>query len=492
MADIIARPPVITILGHVDHGKTTLLDYIRKSTIAEKEHGNITQKIGAYEISTDIKDYNTNKVTFIDTPGHEAFSKLRARGANIADIAVLVIDAKDSVMPQTVESISHIKSAKVSIIIAINKIDLPEANPEKVKNDLIKYGVLAEGKGGGVPVILISAKTGKGVHELLEAILLVASDLHLLYSPKNAPKAFIIETKKDRRGVVISAIIKDGKLNVGDLIRAEDKSAKVRSMFNDRGKTITEVIPSTPFELLGFDALPEVGAVITLKSEFANEGKKATDPLRQNLIIPREIDLQSLLQPKKEDKKLSLIVKVDSQGSLDAINQSLATKKDIEVILLAIGDVNKSDIFLAKNTHSILIGFSTAVSTEAKQLAKQEKIIIKTYNVIYNLLDELKEVADLLKEKQQKEKNLKGSVKILATFVIKGEKVYGVKITKGKISLGDELELYRDEKMLGKTKLVSLKVRAKTISEVKKDQEAGMIFNPQLDIRIGDVVKSIL
>ncbi len=485
------RPPIVTILGHVDHGKTTLLDYIRKTNLVAKEHGSITQKIGAYEISTDIKGYHTNKITFVDTPGHESFSKLRARGANVADIAILVIDAKDSVMPQTVESISHIKSAKISFIVAINKIDLPEVNPEKVKNDLLKHEIMVEGKGGGIPTILISAKTGKGVNELLEAILLVATDLNLQFSPKNPPKAFIIETKKDRRGIIVSAIVKDGLLKVGDDIQAADKTTKVRSMFNDRGEPIKEVVPSTPFELLGFDQLPEVGTTLTLKSEFSQQAKKAEGKAR-DLIIPQTIDLNSLLQPKKEEKKLSLILKVDSQGTQEAINQYLISKNNIDVVLIAIGDIHKSDIFLAKSTQSIIIGFSVTVSEEVKQLAKQEKIIIKTYNIIYELLEELEEVTNLLNEKQQKEKILKGTAKILATFMINGEKIFGVKVTKGKINLGDELELSRNENLIGRTKLISLKYRAKKISEVKKDQESGMIFNPQLDIHTGDVVKSIL
>ena len=492
MSTLLPRPPIVAILGHVDHGKTTLLDYIRKSTLAAKEHGDITQRIGAYEITTDIKGYNTNKITFIDTPGHEAFSKLRARGANVADIAVLMIGAKDSVMPQTVESISHIKSANIPFIIALNKIDLPDSNPEKVKNDLIKHAVLVEGKGGNIPVSLISAKTGKGVHDLLEMILLIATDLNLQYSLTNAPKAYIIETKKDRRGAVISAIIKDGKFKVGDIIQSAIINTRVRSMFNDQGQPIIEVVPSAPFELLGFSDLPEVGTTITLKSDTANEEQKTLDTGQQNLVIPQTIDLESFLRPKKEDKKLSLIIKVDSQGSLEAINQSLAGKNNIEVVLIAVGDIYKSDIFLAKNTQSIIIGFSVAVSNEAKYLAKQEKIIIKTYNIIYLLLEELEEVANLLKEKLHKEKNLKGSAKILTTLLIDKEKIYGVKITKGKINLGDELELYREDKLIGKTKLVSLKVRAKILSEVRKDQEAGMIFSPLLDIRMGDVVKCIL
>lgn len=492
MSNTIFRPPIVTILGHVDHGKTTLLDYIRKTSLTAKEYGGITQKIGAYEISTDIKGYNTNKITFIDTPGHEAFSLLRARGANVADIALLLIDGKDSVMPQTTESISHIKSAKIPFIVVVNKIDLPESNPEKVKIDLLKNEVIVEDKGGKVPVILLSAKTGKGVRELLETILLVATEIDLQYSPTNSPKAFIIESKKDRRGTTVSAIIKDGKLKIGDLIQAGTKKTKIRAMFNDQGKPISEAIPSLPFELLGFDDVPEVGSIIILQSDFIAAVKTNDQAEGQKQIISQKIDLESLLNPKKEDKKLSIVVKADSQGSLEAIGQSLAGNGNIEVVLKAIGDINKSDIFLAKSTGSIIIGFSTPVSDEAKQVAKQEKVIIKTYNIIYDLLDELKEVSDLIKEKQQKEKNLKGSAKILASFNIKGEKVYGVKIVKGKINLGDELEIFRAEKLFGKTKLVSLKVRAKTVSEVKKDQEAGMVFSHPLDIRIGDVVKSIL
>ena len=246
----------------------------------------------------------------------------------------------------------------------------------------------------------------------------------LKYDPKNPPQAYIIETKKDRRGAVISAIIKDGKLKVGDIIQATVLNTRVRSMFNDLGKPIPDVVPSMPFELLGFSDLPEVGSTITLVSEFTDVKQKTLDSTKQNLVIPQTVDLESLLHPKPEEKKLSLIIKVDSQGSLEAIKQSLAGKSNIEVVSMAIGDIYKSDIFLAKSTKSIIIGFSVAVSNEAKQLAKQEKIIIKTYNIIYLLLEELEEVANLLKEKLHKEKNLKGSAKILANFLIDKEKIY--------------------------------------------------------------------
>jgi translation initiation factor IF-2 len=479
------RPPIVTILGHVDHGKTTLLDYIRKSSVAAKEHGGITQKIGAYEITTDIKGYSNNKITFIDTPGHEAFSHLRARGAKIADIAILIIDAKDSVMPQTIESISHIKSAQIPCIVALNKSDLPEANPEKVKNDLLKYEFMTEDKGGKIPSILLSAKTGEGVHNLLETILLIAEDQHLTYDKDTNPEAYIIETKKDRRGIVASVIIKNGCLKIGDIVYSDIIKAKIRSMIDDQGENISEAFPSMPFELLGFESLPDIGSRISKITQ-------ASQTIKTAAIEKKTVTLDEILNPKVVEKKLSLILKTDSYGSLEAISSSLIKNDQIKVILKAVGDINKSDIFLAKTTKSIIIGFSTIIAHEVKELAKQEKVVIKTYNIIYELLEELDEVATLMQEKEQKEKNLKGEAKILASFIIDGEKVFGVKLTKGKINLGDELSLFRQGNLIAKTKLISLKIRAKPMTEVKKEQEAGILVNPQLDIRVGDVVQSIL
>ncbi len=478
------RSPIVTILGHVDHGKTTLLDYIRKSRLAAKEHGGITQQIGAYEITTGIKGYKTDKITFIDTPGHEAFSFLRARGANVADLAILIIDAKDSVMPQTVESIYHIKTAKIPYIVALNKSDLPDAKPEKVKNDLLKQEVMVEGKGGNVPALPISAKTGQGIQELLEMILLMASDLNMTYDPEADPAAYIIETKKDRRGVTTSAVIKNGQLKVGDDIFAGSQKARIRSMINDLGQTVSAVFPSTPFELIGFQELPDVGTLITNKPQITTSEAK-------NQVIPQKIDMAAFLTTKTEEKKLSLVIKADSQGSLEAINNTLTKNNKVKVVLKAVGDVNKSDVFLAKTTGSVIVGFAVNITPEVRELAKQEKVIIKTYNIIYELLEELTEVTELMQEKEEKEKHLKGEAKILANFIIEGEKIYGVKVTKGKISLGDELELYRQNKQFGKSKLVSLRIRAKTVNEVKKDQEAGIILGSTLDMQIGDVVKSI-
>jgi len=480
------RSPVITILGHVDHGKTSLLDYIRHTKLVDREAGGITQRIGGYEIPVTHTGYKTDRITFIDTPGHEAFSLLRSRGANVADLAILIIDARDSLMPQTVESIAHIKAAQIPFIVAINKIDLPDVNPEKIKNDLLKYEVMVEDKGGHVPVALISAKTGKGVDELIETILLMCEDMKLTYNEASPAKAYVIETKKDKRGIVATCIIKDGVLKTGDTVYVMDKSHKVRALINDEGVQIPEVRPSTPFELLGLSELPDVGSYLTSAADLTQ--KEEVTATSKPILTAKD-----LFTPKPEEKKkLTLVVKADSTGSLEAIIASLKKNENIEVILNAVGDIYKSDVFLAKTTKAIVIGFSTNTSPEVVELAKQEKVIIKTYNIIYDLLDELNEVSDLMAEKEAKEKNLKGEAKIMATFTIEGEKIYGIKVSKGKFNLADPIEVTRGGVSIGKSKIVSLKQRAKSVLEVKKPDEGGMIFGPPLDIRVGDVIQCIL
>lgn len=480
-----SRPPIVAILGHVDHGKTSLLDYIRKSRIASGEHGGITQRIGAYEVDTGIKGYPTSKITFIDTPGHEAFSQIRSRGAQVADIAILIIDAKDSLMPQTEESIFHIKNAQIPFVVTLNKIDLPDANPNKVKNDLLKHEIITEDKGGNVPVVEISAKTGKGIPELLESILLIAADKNLTYDEKHEPVAYIIETKKDRRGIVASAIIKDGVLHVSDDVYIDSKRTKIKALINDLGKNVKDAVPSMPFELLGFEEMPEVGTEIRTKPQEAVTAEETTPKSAQTT------DVHAFFEEKKEEKKLSLVIKADSHGSMEAIKSSLSKNPTVNLILTGVGDIHRSDIFLAKTTRAIAIGFSVNVNNEVRELAKQEKVIIKTYNIIYELIDELTEASELLKEKEEEEKSIKGEAKILATFIIEGEKIFGVSIIKGKINVGDQVELHRNNHLIGKSELVSLKNRAKTVEEVRKGQEAGMVFSPALDVRVGDVVKFI-
>lgn len=477
------RSPVVVVLGHVDHGKTTLLDYIRKTNRVGSEIGAITQTIGAYEAHVNIKGSDVNKITFIDTPGHEAFTKLRVRGADVADIAILIVDAVDSVMPQTVESIYHIKNAKIPFIVAVNKTDLEGANINRVKSDLMKEEILFEGAGGETPLVEISAKTGKGIDHLLETILFMASLKELKYSPENPTKAYIIEAKKDKLGIMASAIIKDGRLKVGEDIYAGTNKARIKALINDEGKNVDEVLPSAPFLILGFKDLPEVGIPISKQKIEKIEAVQDAPP------VDKKMDMAAFFSDEKK-KRLRIILKTDSQGSLDAVLSVLAKNENIELSLAGVGEISKSDIFLAKVTAAIIIGFGVSPDKSVADLAETEKIVIKTYSLIYQLLDELTEVSNLLAEKEQKEKQVKGEAKILASFIIEKEKIAGIKVIKGKINLNDQIELYRDNKLKSHAKVVSLKSRSKNIGEIKKNEEGGMIFYPQLDFNIGDVVKS--
>ncbi len=482
------RSPIVTILGHVDHGKTSLLDFIRKSKLTAKEHGGITQRIGAYEIDTKIEGYDISTITFIDTPGHEAFTKLRSRGAACADIAILVVDAKDSLMPQTIESIAHIQAAKIPFIVALNKCDLPDANPVKVERDLLKYNVQTEGQGGRIPAVKISAKTGKGIADLLETILFTAHEKKLSYDPSAPSSAIVVETQKDKRGPVVSIIMQQGTLRIADKIYTQGGDiVKIRSLLDDMGKPVKEVHPSTPSLVLGFVELPEVGSVVTAATQLAPVAKEALKKTQDKVL-----NIMDMLKPKVEEKKLSIIIKANAQGSIEAITQSLSTNRKIEVVLASVGDIHRSDVFLAKATGSIIIGFGVTVDQETQKLAHQEKAVIKTYNIIYEMLDELEEVSSLIEEKEAAAKNLKAEAKVLASFVIEGETAFGLSITKGKFTLGDEVQFSRADNVFGKAKIVSLKHRAKSVREAKKGEECGMLFSPSLDIRIGDIVQCIL
>ena len=314
--------------------------------------------------------------------------------------------------------------------------------------------------------------------------MLIASDKNLTYDKESPSEAYIIETKKDQRGVVASTIIKNGTMKVGDDVYVDGKKMRIRSMINDLGKSVREVVPSTPFELLGFDEMPPVGSRITSAIQSAK--------VEEQVMAHKTATYEDVFEKKVEERKLALIIKADSQGSLEAITSTLSKNENVNIIMSALGGVHRSDIFLAKTTKAIVIGFSVNIDNEVKELARQEKVIIKTYNIIYELIEELQEVSDLLREKEEQEKNLKAEVKVLATFIIEGETAYGVKVTKGKITVGETAELYRNGNMIGKTRLVSLKIRAKSVSDVKKDQECGMLFSPLLDIKVGDVVKFIL
>lgn len=474
------RPPVVVVLGHVDHGKTTLLDYIRKSNLASREAGSITQSIGGYEAHVPISGYPVDRITFIDTPGHEAFTQLRMRGANVADIAILIVDATASVKPQTIESISHIKQAELPVIVAVNKIDLETARIDKVKQDLAANQIQVEGFGGTVPFVPISAKEGRGVNDLLEGILLLASEKELTYDESAEPEVYVIEARQDKAGPTASCIIKNGTLRVGDVLYAGAQEVKVRALITDSGSQVKEVTPSMPFVLLGFKDIPEVGITLTKQPQIR---KIAVESKSQGN------DFANFFGEKESDK-LKVIIKADTQGSLDAILPALEKNSHLEVILSSIGEVSKSDIFLAKVSKAIVVGFNSKISKEAEKIAAQEKVLLRSYNIIYDLIDELEEVSDLMREREEKEKSFKGEAKVQALFNIDGSVVAGVKVLKGKFNINDKIEVIRGKRSIGETLLISIKQRAKASKEVKKGEEGGLLFDPQLDIQAGDVVKS--
>ncbi len=474
------RAPVVVVLGHVDHGKTTLLDYIRNSRIASKEAGQITQGIGGYEAKLDIKGHHTDTITFIDTPGHEAFTKLRVRGASIADIAILIVDATASVKPQTVESISHILEAKIPYIVALNKMDMPTANAEKVKSDLAKHNVFTEGYGGDVPVVGISAMKGTGIPDLLESLLLMSADANLMYDPEADIEAYVVETHQQKAGISVSCIIKNGSLRIGESIFAGGKEAKVKALITDTGARVQEVKPSMPFAVLGFKEAPEVGSRLM----------RTREDVEKVVVAQEAVDPFSAFFKKDADQKLNLILRAESQGSLEAIIPNLQKNDNIKVILSTVGEISESDVFLAKVSGAIIIGFAIQASKQVELLAKTEKVVIKTYNIIYNLLEDLQEVSELLKEKDERARTFKGEAKVRALFSIEGAKIIGVKVSKGKIDLHDRLELYRGDTMKDEALVVSIKQRAQTVTTLKKNDEGGLIIDPDLDVKEGDVVKS--
>ncbi|MBI4036448.1 translation initiation factor IF-2 [Candidatus Daviesbacteria bacterium] len=475
------RPPIVTILGHVDHGKTTLLDFIRKSSVAAKEHGGITQHIGAYQVEHDGK-----LITFIDTPGHAAFEKMRSRGAKVADIAVLVVAVDDGVMPQTIEAIKHIQEAKVPMIVAINKTDLPGINVkvqlEKIKKQLSDQKVLAEEYGGDVPIISLSAKTGEGVDKLLEMISLLA-ELHELKSESDiAPSGVVIEANLDKsRGPLATLLIRNGTLKKGIQIIVGGVKGKIKGMFDFNGKSIEAAGPSTPVEVLGLESVPGVGA--TLGQEMEQESRMKQQEL-------------SLLEKLKagESKTLKVIIKADKQGSLEAIVHSLdkinKNAKLIEVISSGTGDILEGDVKLASSVGAIIIGFNVKVVPTAVKMAETEHVLIRTYNIIYELLSELEDVLEGMFKVGQVEEIL-GKANIIAEFPFgKSERVLGCRVIEGVISKGSKIRVKRDEEVVGESKLKSLRVVKDEVQKAEKGQDCGMLFDPAIDFQIGDTVES--
>ncbi|WP_317992776.1 translation initiation factor IF-2 [Bartonella gliris] len=491
------RPPVVTIMGHVDHGKTSLLDAIRKANVVSGEAGGITQHIGAYQV-----EQNGQKITFIDTPGHAAFTAMRARGARVTDIAVLVVAADDSVMPQTIESINHAKAAGVPIIVAINKIDKPAADAQKVRTELLQHEVFVETMGGETLEVEVSAKTGQNLDKLLEAILLQAEILDLKADPKRTAEGVVIEAKLDRgRGSVATVLVQKGTLHPSDIIVAGNEWGRVRALIDDHGRHIKEALPSTPIEILGMQGTPQAGdrfAVVTHEAK-AREISEYRQRLARDKAVARQTSSRGSLEQMMTKlqtsgvKEFPLIVKGDVQGSIEAIASALEKLGNEEVrariVHSGAGGITESDISLAEASNSAVIGFNVRANKQARDCAKTQGIEIRYYNIIYDLVDDIKAAMSGLLSPEKRETFL-GNAEILEVFnITKIGKVAGCRVTEGKIERGAGVRLIRDNIVIHEGKLKTLKRFKDEVNEVQSGQECGIAFENYEDMRAGDIIE---
>lgn len=489
---LVPRPPVVTVMGHVDHGKTTLLDYIRKTRIAEKEEGGITQSIGAYQVVV-----NGKKITFIDTPGHEVFTEMRARGAQATDIVVLVVAADDGVMPQTIEAYNHAKSANVPIIVAINKIDKPNANVELTKQDLVtKLNLIPEEWGGDTIVVPISARNGTNVDTLLEMILLVAEMQDIRCIPDKPVRAVTIETRLDKGyGPVANAIVKDGILKVGDYVVAGKVYGKVKALIDDKGKRINQAEPSTPVMIVGFEELPDPHSIIYVV-ESKEKAEEIVEKVREiearELRKKRQIKLEEILKKMQEGEKkeLKLILKADTVGSLQALQNAIAKLRtneiDIDIVHAAVGAINTSDVMLASASEAIILGFRVKADSQSSKLAESEGVQIKTYTIIYKLLEDLKAALEGMLEPEEVEEKT-GTGEIKKVFKIhKYGNVAGVQVYDGYVDKSGFVRIYRNGSLVFEGKIESLKHYQQDVNKISAPQECGIKFQNFDDIKEGD------
>ena len=449
------RPPIITVMGHIDHGKTTLLDAFRSTNVAAKEAGGITQHIGAYQI-----DHQGKKLTFIDTPGHAAFSKMRSRGAAVTDLVILVVDAVESVKPQTKECLEHIKAAQVPFLVAINKMDLPNAVPEIVKKDLADNGVLVEGYGGDIVCVPISAKTKKGLPELLEMVLLMAEMQKLTADPKAELKAVVIESTLDpKRGPAATVIVKTGSLKVGQDVFTPETSGRVRNLLDWLHQPLTQALPGDPAQILGFKLVPEVGSVVS-------------DQPISILPVVKQVKIVS------SEKKLKLLIKADVAGTLEAIVNNLGDA--VELVSQGIGNINESDVLLAQSTGARILAFRVKVSSQAASLAEKEAVPVKSYQLIHELLDDIQDQALKLLEPTIDEQVL-GEASILQAFTVKSSQIAGCQVNSGKLSVGDMVHLFREDRLLGNSRIKSIYQGKDSVDKAKRGEQYGIGFASKLD-----------
>ncbi len=494
-----SRPPVVTIMGHVDHGKTSLLDYIRKSRVTAGEAGGITQHIGAYTVNVD----DGRQITFLDTPGHEAFTAMRARGTQATDIAILVVAADDSVMPQTVESINHVKAAGVPMIVAVTKMDKPTANPDRVKQDLTNYGIVCEDWGGETIVVPVSAHTGEGVDELLEMILLQAETMELRANPNRLGRGVIVEAKLDKaRGPLATVLLQNGTLHVGDYIVAGQAAGRVRVLTNDKGERVKEAGPAMPVEIMGFDEVPSAGDEMIavgadhLARQVAEERKEKQKASREASMAKMSMEnLFSNLEAGKQTT-LNLIIKADVQGSVEAVKQAMEKLSNdevkVRVLHSAAGAITQHDVNLASAFNAIIIGFNIRPDAAARTAAEKEKVDVRLYTVIYKAIEDMELAMKGLLAPEFKEVLL-GHAEVRAVMKITGAGIIaGSYVTDGKMQRNAQVRLLRDNVVVHEGKLSSLKHYKEDVKEMKEGFECGMSLEGHNDIKEGDIIECFI
>jgi len=494
--DLEVRPPVVTVMGHVDHGKTSLLDAIRKTNVTEEEAGGITQHIGA-----SVVDVNGNRIVFLDTPGHEAFTSMRARGTQVTDIAVLVVAADDGVMPQTVEAINHAKAAGVPIIVAINKIDMPDANIERIKQELVEYGLVPEDWGGDTVVVPVSALRREGIDELLEMILLVAELQELKANPNRNAVGTVVEAQLDRgRGPVATVLVQKGTLNVGDMIVCGSTYGRVRAMFDDRGNSIKKANPSIPAIILGLSEVPNSGDIIYVvddeKTARAYANKKKETLREEELRASHQISLDDLFEKIQSGEivDLNIIIKTDVRGTIDAIRQSIEQLEEEEVkvniIHGGVGGITESDIMLAAASNAIIVGFNVRPTLNALDIAKEQNVDVRTYRVIYEAIEDIKSAIKGMLEPEYEEQVI-GRAEVRATFKVPNVgTVAGIYVQQGKITRNSSIRLLRDDVVIFEGDVSSLKRFKDDVREISTGYEGGLGLENYDDIKNGDTLEA--
>jgi len=498
--DLLPRPPVVTIMGHVDHGKTSLLDALRATDVVSGEAGGITQHIGAYQVQMSSGD----KITFLDTPGHAAFTEMRARGANVTDIVVIVVAANDSIMPQTIEAINHAKAAEVPIIIAINKVDLPDANPTKVKQDLLQHEIIVEELSGDVQCIEVSAKQKLNLDKLEEAILLQSEILELKANPNREAHGFVVEAKMEKgRGAVATVLIQNGTLRIGDIFVVGAVSGKVRALIDDKGKNIKEAVPGQPVEILGADTAPLAGDLFNVVQddakarEIASYRQHKMKETQAAIAVKGRTTIEQLLEQREagEQTSLPVVIRADVQGSVEAIVGSLNKMAEdnegvfVQVLHTGVGGITESDVTLARASGGLIIGFNVRANMQARELANREGIDIRYYNVIYNVIDDAKAILTGMLAPTLREEYL-GQAAIKEVFnITKVGKVAGCEVTVGSVKRGAKVRLLRDDVVIHEGKLKTLQRFKDEVKDVKEGTECGMAFENYEDIKAGDIIE---